>query len=475
MNKILKKMQPVGFLLLFSAVPSGMVFADVSMTDNAIVQQNGDCKGVVKDANGETVIGASVVVKGTGTGTITDMDGNFSIPNVARGATLEISFVGYQSVTVTWNGQPLSVVLKEDAQALDEVGVVGFGSQKKANLTGAVTTVKMDEVMGERPLTKAADALQGAVPGLFVGNNGNSPGESRSFQIRGAYSIGSGSTIAPLVLIDNVEGDIDMLNPDDIESITVMKDAASSAIYGARAAGGVILVTTKRPKSEQRFQLNYNNNFAFANAINLPKQVPLETYLHAYQEASGNDYWSLGAPKVDRWLELLAQYKQNPSSIETKGDGIYKDADGALYFLNEKDLMKNMMETSFQQTHNLSVSGGTERLRYRLSAGLVETDGVLYSDKDKFSRMNVSSFVSADITKWFTQEATLSYAHSKRNMIVSQGGGLFSTRLSSFYPEGAMPEGYGLGNDDNLLFFTSRNQIETAQPYRTSTTIRVSS
>lgn len=466
MNKILKKMQPVGFLLLFSAVPSGMVFADVSMTDNAIVQQNGDCKGVVKDANGETVIGASVVVKGTGTGTITDIDGNFSIPNVARGATLEISFVGYQSVTVTWNGQPLSVVLKEDAQALDEVVVVGFGSQKKANLTGAVTTVKMDEVMGERPLTKAADALQGAVPGLFVGNNGNSPGESRSFQIRGAYSIGSGSTIAPLVLIDNVEGDIDMLNPDDIESITVMKDAASSAIYGARAAGGVILVTTKRPKSEQRFQLNYNNNFAFANAINLPKQVPLETYLHAYQEASGNDYWSLGAPKVDRWLELLAQYKQNPSSIETKGDGIYKDADGALYFLNEKDLMKNMMETSFQQTHNLSVSGGTERLRYRLSAGLVETDGVLYSDKDKFSRMNVSSFVSADITKWFTQEATLSYAHSKRNMIVSQGGGLFSTRLPSFYPEGAMPEGYGLGNDDNLLFFTSRNQIETAQPYK---------
>ena len=96
MNKILKKMQPVGFLLLFSAVPSGMVFADVSMTDNAIVQQNGDCKGVVKDANGETVIGASVVVKGTGTGTITDIDGNFSIPNVARGATLEISFVGYQ-------------------------------------------------------------------------------------------------------------------------------------------------------------------------------------------------------------------------------------------------------------------------------------------------------------------------------------------------------------------------------------------
>ena len=466
MNEILKKLKPIGLSLLLSAVPFGTILADVSMADNAIVQQNGECKGVVKDANGETVIGASVKVQGAGTGSITDIDGNFVIPNVARGATLEISFVGYQTVTVTWDGKPLSIVLKEDAQALDEVVVVGFGSQKKANLTGAVTTVKMDDVLGERPLTKAADALQGAVPGLFVGSNGNSPGESRSFQIRGAYSIGSGSSIAPLVLIDNVEGDIDMLNPDDIESITVMKDAASSAIYGARAAGGVILVTTKRPKSGERFQLNYNNNFAFANAVNLPKQTSLETYLHAYQEASGNDYWSLGAPKVDRWLDLLAQYKANPSSIETKGDGIYKDTDGALYFLNEKDLMKNMMETSFQQTHNLSVSGGTERLRYRLSAGLVDTDGVLYSDKDKYTRMNVSSFISADITKWFTQEATLSYAHSKRNMVVSQGGGLWSVRLPSFYPEGAMPEGYGLGNDDNLLFFTSRNQIETANPYK---------
>ena len=168
MNEILKKLKPIGLSLLLSAVPFGTILADVSMADNAIVQQNGECKGVVKDANGETVIGASVKVQGAGTGSITDIDGNFVIPNVARGATLEISFVGYQTVTVTWDGKPLSIVLKEDAQALDEVVVVGFGSQKKANLTGAVTTVKMDDVLGERPLTKAADALQGAVPFGFV-------------------------------------------------------------------------------------------------------------------------------------------------------------------------------------------------------------------------------------------------------------------------------------------------------------------
>lgn len=356
--------------------------------------------------------------------------------------------------------------MKDDTQALDEVVVVGFGSQKKANLTGAVTTVKMDEVLGDRPLAKAADALQGAVPGLLVSSGGNSVGSSKTFQIRGAYSLGIqnsdgtyGASVAPLVLIDNVEGDIDMLNPDDIESITVLKDAASSAIYGARAAGGVILVTTKRPKGDTRFQLNYNNNFAFASAMNLPKQTSLETYLHAYQDAEGDQYWSLGAPSVSRWLELLEQYKQNPGSLDVRGDGIFKDTDGALYYLNEKDLVKNMLESSFQQTHNLSVSGGTEKLRYRLSAGMVDSDGVLITNKDSYTRMNVSSFISADITSWFTQEATLSYAHSKNSLPQSSAGGIYSTRLVSYYPEGTMPEGYGTGADDDLPFFTPKTRF----------------
>lgn len=381
---------------------------------------------------------------------------------------MEISFVGYITQTVVWNGHPIDLVMQEDTKTLDEVVVVGFGSQKKANLTGAVTTVKMDEVLGDRPLAKAADALQGAVPGLLVSSGGNSVGSSKSFQIRGAYSLGIqnsdgsyGASVAPLVLIDNVEGDIDMLNPDDIESITVLKDAASSAIYGARAAGGVILVTTKRPKGDTRFQLNYNNNFAFANAMNLPKQTSLETYLQAYKDAEGDQFWSYGAPSVSRWLELLDQYRKDPSSLDVKGDGIYKEGN-ALYFLNEKDLVKNMLETSFQQTHNLSVSGGTEKLRYRLSAGMVDSDGVLITNKDSYRRMNVSSFISADITKWFTQEATLSYAHSKSMQPQSSAGGIYTTRLASFYPEGTMPEGYGKGDEDNLPFFTPKNQILAA-------------
>jgi TonB-linked SusC/RagA family outer membrane protein len=464
-----KQVRLVSMLLCLGMGVAGGLPAYAAGYEVSVQQQSDVCKGVVKDAMGEPVIGASLVVKGTTNGTITDIDGNFSISGVKKGATIEVSFVGYVTQNVTWNGRPLTLTLKDDTQALDEVVVVGFGSQKKANLTGAVTTVKMDEVLGDRPLAKAADALQGAVPGLLVSSGGNSVGSSKTFQIRGAYSLGIqnsdgtyGASVAPLVLIDNVEGDIDMLNPDDIESITVLKDAASSAIYGARAAGGVILVTTKRPKGDTRFQLNYNNNFAFASAMNLPKQTSLETYLHAYQDAEGDQYWSLGAPSVSRWLELLEQYKQNPGSLDVRGDGIFKDTDGALYYLNEKDLVKNMLESSFQQTHNLSVSGGTEKLRYRLSAGMVDSDGVLITNKDSYTRMNVSSFISADITSWFTQEATLSYAHSKNSLPQSSAGGIYSTRLVSYYPEGTMPEGYGTGADDDLPFFTPKNQILAA-------------
>ena len=377
--------------------------------------------GLVMDVAKEPVIGASVVVMGSTNGCITDFDGKFSLEVSEFPVKLQISYIGYKSQEVTVRDtKTIQVVLREDTETLDEVVVVGYGSQKKANLTGAVASVKMDEVIGNRPLSQAADALQGTVPGLFVSSDGNAPGKSKSFQIRGAYSVGIknddgsyGSAIKPLILIDNVEGDLDMVNPEDIETVTVLKDAASAAIYGARAAGGVILVTTKRPKGETSFQLNYNNNFAFATAMNLPEQAPLMEYLQAYSDAAGDQFWTMGSPSVSKWMGYLEQYRNNPSSIPTVGDGIFKDTDGAVYYMNEKDLVKNMLETSFQHTHNISMTGGTDKLRYRLSAGFIDNDGVLITDKDKYRRMNVSGFISANVTKWFTQEATFSYAHSK--------------------------------------------------------------
>ena len=436
------------------------------------VQQTKKITGNVTNTAGEPIIGATVLEKGNTTnGTITDIDGNFTI-NLPANATLSISYIGYitQEIQVGYQTS-FKVVLKDDTKTLDEIIVVGYGSQKKANLTGAVSSVKMDEALGDRPLLNAADALQGAVPGLFVSNGGNAPGTSKSFQIRGAYSLGVknsdgtyGNTIKPLVLIDNVEGDIDMINPEDIESINVLKDAASAAIYGARAAGGVILVTTKRPKGASRFELNYNNNFAFGKAVNLPKQAPLMDYLQAYLDCGYSDaYWSLGSPSVSKWMEYLTAYQKDPSSFNTVGDGIYVDESGVPYYLNEKDLYKNFMETSFQMTHNISASGGTDKLRYRISGGYNSNDGVLISDRDKFERMNVNSFISADVTKWFTQEITMSYAHSLQTSPGGMGG-VYNARLVSYYPEGELPASVNTLADEDLPLFTPRNQILYSNP-----------
>lgn len=332
--------------------------------------------GQITDNANESIIGASVFVMGTSNGTVTDIDGNFSLEVSDTDAKLQISYIGYKTQVVNIGSKvSVNVVLVEDSKTLDEVVVVGYGTQKKVNLTGSLTTVDMDELAANRPLTTVSDVLQGSVPGLVVSSGGNAPGTGKSFRLRGAYSLGIqnsdgsyGAAVAPLVLIDNVEGSMDLLNPEDIENVTVLKDAASTAIYGARAAGGVILITTKRPKEKTRFNLNYNNNFAFGKAVNLPEQAPLMDYLNAYQDAGfGDVYWSYGSPSISKWKEYLAEYRQNPSAFNIVGDGIYKDADGGVYYLNEHDRFSSFMETSFQQTHNLSVSGGTEKLRYRLS------------------------------------------------------------------------------------------------------------
>lgn len=431
--------------------------------------------GVIVDDKGEPIIGATIIEKGNNAnGTLTDFDGNFSL-NVPQNAVLVISYMGYVSQEIKVGDQKtLKIRLKEDSKALDEVVVVGFGSQKKANMTGAVSSVNMEETIGNRPILTVGDALQGAVPGLRVGNGGNAPGTSKSFQIRGAYSIGVknsdgsyGNTISPLVLVDNVEGDINMVNPEDIETISVLKDAASTAIYGARAAGGVILITTKRAKSDTRFQLNYNNNFGIGHAQNLPKQAPLMDYLQAYRDAAGDQYWSIGSPSVSKWMEYLTAYRKDPSQFDIVGDGMFKDTDGAVYYLNEKDLVKNFLTNSFQMTHNISATGGTDKVRYRISGSYVSSDGVLISNKDKYDRLNIQTLISADVTSWFTQEATMSYAHSKNTLPSSALGAIYSTRLGSYYPEGMIP-GSISGADKDLPSFTSKNQIEWSNTSRSS-------
>lgn len=465
---MLDQFKTVGMLFAFLGASTGTASAFIpynKLIHSDITQQDGVCKGVVKDNQGETVIGASVVVKGSTNGTITGLDGDFTLDNVKRGDVIQISYIGYVSQEVVWQGTPLNITLKEDSQTLEEVVVVGFGSQKKANLTGSVSQVKMDDVLGERPVTNVKNALQGSMPGLMV-SGGASPGEAKSFNIRGTVSING---MNPLVLIDNVEGDIDLLNPEDIESVTVLKDAASSAIYGARAAAGVILITTKKAKKGEKFNLNYNANFGFQTSINSPKQASLDEYLRAYQAAGFSETYYAGNGSVSKWREYLAGYKENPAAYPTVGDGIYIGEDGAPYYLNDKDVYKAFQETSFMQTHNLTANGGTEKLRYRLSAGLTKEDGPLIESKDTYMRKNISSFISADITDWLTQEADFRYTVADRSEPMGSGDGIYCMNHISFYPSGMMPGSVNTSVGKDLPLITPENQIRYNNPYLTDT------
>ena len=230
-----------------------IVSQKVSTTPSASKGKGHPVTGKITDSKGEPIIGASVKAKGTNLGTVTDVDGNFSM-DVPVGADLEISYVGFRTQTVKSPGKQVSVNLMEDTEALDEVVVIGYGAKKKANLIGAVSTVTANEIK-DRPVSSVGQMLQGQVPNLNITFASGTPGESTKLNIRGATSIVNSG--APLVLIDGVEGNIDLVNPNDIESISVLKDAASAAIYGARAGFGVILVTTKNNKDGET-HINYN-------------------------------------------------------------------------------------------------------------------------------------------------------------------------------------------------------------------------
>ena len=324
---------------------------------NAVMQQVKQITGRVLDANNEPIIGANVVVEGTTIGTVTDADGNFAL-DVPDGATLKISYIGYieQSISVG-NKSVISVILKEDSQALDEVVVVGFGTQKKLNLTGAVTAVTGEE-MTKRPVTNAATMLQGQVPGLRVNQGLGAPGaEATTFRVRGQGTFSDAGS-DPLVLVNGVPGSISNLDPSMIESVSVLKDAASAAIYGARAANGVILVTTKQgAEGDGKAHIAYHGNVAIYNPTRMYDLVTNSAeYMELYNLAKANS----GAGE---------RYTQEQINA-------YRNGGGSVQYPNF-DWLDYMFNPAVVQNHNLSIAGNAGRTTYNVALNFVDQPGTL--------------------------------------------------------------------------------------------------
>ena len=390
---------------------TSLLHANITYEANAaVVQQQSVCKGTVVDNNGDPVVGASVFVVSNGQkkGSVTDLDGNFEIAGVASGSSLTISYVGYKTQQVTWSGKDLKVTLQENSEMLDNVVVVGYGTQKKVNLTGAVSVVNSKQ-LESRPVTSVAQALQGEVPGLnfSVGNAGGSLKSRMGLNIRGIGTIGDGSNAAPLVLIDGSEGDLYSISPNDIESISVLKDASSSAIYGSRAAFGVILVTTKSGK-DSRMNVSYNGNVRFSTATQIPEMPNSYDFARYWNDAAANS----GAGSVPFSQDMLEKIKNHINGTPRPGEeatttwqGTAANEPWSMYngSWDNTNWFKEMYKSGVPSTeHNVSLSGGGSKVNYYLSGAVLSQQGLIRHGKDKLKRYNFSGKITANLKDWFT-------------------------------------------------------------------------
>lgn len=362
-----------------------MTVAGLLLLSVSVLAQTLTVKGVVKDVSGEPVIGASIVLTGTSQGTITNIDGDFTLPNVPQGASIEVSYIGYVSQTLKVAAE-MNIILKEDSQALDEVVVIGYGVQKKSVVTASIAKVSADDLEGKTRL-RADDALKGMAAGVNVTSASGQPGSKSMIRVRG---IGTINNSEPLYIIDGMPTDqngMEAVNPSDIESMEVLKDAASGAIYGARAANGVILVTTKRGK-EGKASINYNFSYGWQSAWKKREVTGATDYAVLMNEKYLNGKQSLPADMA---------YLADPYNITdvngNKVTGFGTDWQEAL-FNDNAPIMQ----------HDVSVSGATEKVNYYFSAGYFSQEGIVggnygQSNYDRLTLRANNSFTLLDASK----------------------------------------------------------------------------
>ncbi len=392
---------------LFAALLSGAVAPCIAsaveaapLTTVSDLAQTKTITGKVVDQKGQPVIGATVIVQNTSRGDITSADGSFRIEGVKVGDNLEVAFIGYVTKFVPVGTETnINVTLEEDALKVEDVVVVGFGTQKKVNLTGAVAAVDSEELL-KRPVANVQQMLQGAVPGLNINMTTSQPGaESISMNIRGANSFGTSAS--PLVLIDGVEGYISDVDPNSVESVSVLKDAASASIYGSRAANGVLLITTKKGTgTREKVSISYNMNIGFHTASKLYDLVsdPVE-YMQLKNIAWENYYGPSAYPQYKYTEADMDLYRNETDKKNGKYSGF--------------DWQKYMFQTALVQNHNIGIAGTSGTTSYNINLSYMNQEGTMRGYG--FKRYNINSNVQSQIKPWLKVGTNIALTHSTRN------------------------------------------------------------
>lgn len=416
-----KKSFRVFILLLFFVTRMGLLNA-----------QSITVQGVVTEADtGDPLPGVSVIIKGTTIGTATDLDGRYSLQARGEGEVLVFSFIGMLDKEVAIGNQKnINVAMESASISLDEVVAIGYGVQRKENLTGSVAVIK-NESLTERPVKDAVEMLQGVAPGLNISRASGNIGETANINIRGTTTLGEGSDGSPLVLIDGIEGDLSMVNPQDIDNISVLKDAASSSIYGSRAPFGVILITTKRGQKDKTV-INYNNNLRSSSPNHWPNVSDSETFAYVVNDSHIN---SGDAPFFSaEWLDRIIRYKNGENvPMLTTEDGRWLNGYNGGH-ANDNWLKAVFKDRSFSHEHNLSINGGSEKMQYYISGAFIQENGLLKINNDSYKRYNITGKINASPTSFLDIQFMNTFSRKKYERPTRLNDGIWDNILRQGWP-----------------------------------------
>lgn len=449
----------------------------ITPDENSIQQQR--VSGTIKDAStGEPIVGANVVVEGTTLGVVTDIDGKYSLEVPDVNATLVVSFIGYQTAKISLSGRTtIDIQLAADVKSLEEVVVVGYGTQKKLNLTAAVDQVD-GEALENRPIPNLTQGLQGVMPNLNIVLLDGKPNQSPSYNIRGTTSIGQGGSA--LILIDGVEGDPSMLNPNDIASVSMLKDAAAASIYGARGAFGVVLITTKNP-SKGKTNVTFSSNYSMKSPVERPDFVTDGyTWARMFMEAflNGDGSFPQNINKTQKFTQAyIDEFKRRAESGQPYNQVEIDPVTGEYVYYGSTDFYGELYKKNLGASeNNLTITGSGEKTTYLVSGRYLQQNGLFRYNSDDYNMKNFRGKGSIQVFPWLRIDNNADYSemfyHNPMN--VGEGGGIWRNIADEGHPSSVMfnPDGtlsmsavYGVGD-----FWYGKNGIDSRRKVFTNTT-----